>query len=64
MSDDRLVGDPSFEVVGQCSGRGVAGFGPKGHCLEANGFERRVEGRIGVQDGVRVMYNPCYELRA
>jgi len=23
----------------------------------------RVEGRIGVQDGVRVMYNPRYELR-
>lgn len=24
----------------------------------------RVEGRIGVQDGVRVMYNPRYELRS
>ena len=28
------------------------------------GRQLEVEGRIGVQDGVRVMYNPRYELRA
>jgi ferric-dicitrate binding protein FerR (iron transport regulator) len=36
--------------------RQITGIGP-GRQVEA-------EGRIGVQDGVRVMYNPRYELRA
>ncbi len=29
----------------------------------SSGCNIRVEGRIGVQDGVRVMYNPRYDLR-
>ena len=29
----------------------------------SSGSNLRVEGRIGVQDGVRVMYNPRYDLR-
>jgi len=36
--------------------RQITGIGP--------GRQLEVEGRIGVQDGVRVMYNPRYELRA
>jgi ferric-dicitrate binding protein FerR (iron transport regulator) len=36
--------------------RQITGIGP--------GQQLQVEGRIGVQDGVRVMYNPRYELRA
>jgi hypothetical protein len=36
--------------------RQISGIGP--------GRQIEVEGRIGVQDGVRVMYNPRYELRA
>ena len=36
--------------------RQITGIGP--------GRQLQVEGRIGVQDGVRVMYNPRYELRA
>jgi hypothetical protein len=36
--------------------RQISGIGPGRH-LE-------VEGRIGVQEGTRVMYNPRYELRA
>jgi hypothetical protein len=35
--------------------RQITGIGP--------GRQLEVEGRIGVQDGVRVMYNPRYELR-
>ena len=35
--------------------RQITGIGP--------GRQIEVEGRIGVQDGVRVMYNPRYELR-
>ena len=29
----------------------------------SSGSNIRVEGRIGLQDGVRVMYNPRYDLR-
>jgi hypothetical protein len=36
--------------------RQISGIGP--------GRQIEVEGRIGVQEGVRVMYNPRYELRA
>ena len=36
--------------------RQITGIGP--------GRQLEVEGRIGLQDGVRVMYNPRYELRA
>jgi ferric-dicitrate binding protein FerR (iron transport regulator) len=36
--------------------RQITGIGP--------GRQLEVEGRIGVQEGVRVMYNPRYELRA
>ena len=36
--------------------RQINGIGP--------GRQVEVEGRIGVQEGVRVMYNPRYELRA
>jgi hypothetical protein len=36
--------------------RQINGIGP--------GRQLEVEGRIGVQEGVRVMYNPRYELRA
>ncbi|MBF4766093.1 OB-fold nucleic acid binding domain-containing protein [Nocardioides islandensis] len=36
--------------------RQINGIGP--------GRQLEVQGRIGVQDGVRVMYNPRYELRA
>lgn len=36
--------------------RQISGIGP--------GRQLEVEGRIGVQEGVRVMYNPRYELRA
>jgi hypothetical protein len=36
--------------------RQITGIGP--------GRQVEVEGRIGVQEGVRVMYNPRYELRA
>jgi hypothetical protein len=36
--------------------RQITGIGP--------GSRLEVEGRIGLQDGVRVMYNPRYELRA
>jgi hypothetical protein len=36
--------------------RQITGIGP--------GRQLEVVGRIGVQDGVRVMYNPRYELRA
>jgi len=36
--------------------RQITGIGP--------GRQLEVEGRIGIQDGVRVMYNPRYELRA
>ena len=35
--------------------RQITGIGP--------GRQIEVEGRIGIQDGVRVMYNPRYELR-
>jgi hypothetical protein len=35
--------------------RQISGIGP--------GRQLEVEGRIGVQEGVRVMYNPRYELR-
>ena len=36
--------------------RQITGIGP--------GRQLEVEGRIGLQEGVRVMYNPRYELRA
>ncbi len=36
--------------------RQISGIGP--------GRQLEVEGRIGLQEGVRVMYNPRYELRA
>ena len=50
---DRLIGHPSFQVVGQCSARGVAVLGSGGHGLQAHGLRARSSaGRAGRAAGI------------